>query len=373
MRIILCVTNDIATDRRVDRIALSLMKIPADVLLYGLSFPNSMPLPKYEYQTYRIKMRCKKGPFFYAEYNVKLFFRLLFSKADLLVANDLDTLSAVFLASRIRRLPVVYDSHEYFTELPELIGRRWVKKVWENLETIMLPRIKYAYTVSASIASEYKRKYGINMQVIRNLPFRIESIQLTATSLKKDGKKIIIYQGSLNRGRGIELAIRAMQFVENVRLVIAGMGYIENELKELTSSLTLNEKVHFIGRILPEELWQYTAQADLGISLEEKLGLNYYYALPNKLFDYIQARIPVLVSDLPEMESVVNKYQIGRVIRSGEPLELALVFNEMLTDHKKRQVWQSNLERASGELCWENEESILMDVYLQALASVKPG
>ena len=83
-------------------------------------------------------------------------------------------LPAVFLASRIKRLPVVYDSHEYFTELPELVGRKWVKKIWESIEAIILPHIKYAYTVSASIAAEYKQKYGINMEVIRNLPFRLK-------------------------------------------------------------------------------------------------------------------------------------------------------------------------------------------------------
>jgi glycosyltransferase involved in cell wall biosynthesis len=368
MRIILCVTNDIVTDRRVNRIALSLLKIPVSILLIGRSFANSMSLPIYKYQTLRIKMLFKKGLLFYAEYNIRLFFLLLFEKADLLVANDLDTLPAVFMASKIRRLPIVYDSHEYFTEVPELVGRKWVKKIWERLEAGMLPYIKYAYTVSASIASEYKQKYGINMQVVRNLPFRIEMNRKPFISLKEANERIIIYQGSLNMGRGLELAIRAMQYTEDSRLIIAGTGDVEKELMELTKSLALNEKVRFIGRISPEELKQYTAQADLGISLEEKLGLNYYYALPNKLFDYIQARIPILVSDLPEMASIVHHYGVGKVNHTHDPFELALVFTDMLTDNNKRQVWQSNLEKAAKELCWENEESILIEIYQKALA-----
>jgi hypothetical protein len=198
---------------------MSLLNMPASVLVIGRIFPDSMELPVFSYQTYRIKMIFRKKLLFYAEYNVRLFFRLLFEKADMLVANDLDTLPAVFLASKIRRLPVVYDSHEYFTEVPELVGRKWVKKIWEKLEAAMLPRIQFATTVSASIAGEYRRKYGISMRVVRNLPFRMEKIQ-PQVPLKKDGEHIIIYQGSLNTGRGLEMAIRAMH-LENTLLVIA--------------------------------------------------------------------------------------------------------------------------------------------------------
>jgi glycosyltransferase involved in cell wall biosynthesis len=368
MRIILCVTNDIVTDCRVNRIARSLMKMPADVLIIGTSFPDSMPLSEHGCQTRRLKMLFKKGPLFYAEYNLRLFFLLIFQHADMLVANDLDTLLAVFLASRLKALPAVYDSHEYFTELPELVGRKWVRKIWESIEAMMLPSITHAYTVSASIAKEYKQKYGINMEVIRNLPYRIEKKLKPLTSLRNGNESIIIYQGSLNMGRGLELAIRAMQFTNNVRLIIAGAGYLEHELRQLTKTLALQEKIHFAGRLSPDELRQYTAQADLGISLEENLGLSYYYALPNKLFDYIQARIPVLVSDLPEMAGVVHQYEIGKVISTIDPRELARTFTEMLTDRIKRNVWLANLEKASAGLCWENEEKKLAAVYHQVIA-----
>jgi glycosyltransferase involved in cell wall biosynthesis len=372
MRIILCVTNDIATDRRVNRIALSLLKIPCNILIIGRVLAGSMALPEQPYQTMRMKLLFTKGPLFYAEYNIRLFLILLFKRADILVADDLDTLPAVFLVSRIRRLPVVYDSHEYFTEVPELIGRNGVKRTWESIEAIILPRLKYACTVSFSIADEYKRKYGITMEVIRNLPFRLEKNLQPSPTLKKSGDSIIIYQGSLNMGRGLETAIRAMQYVSNTQLIIAGTGDVENELRELTSTLSLDEKIRFTGRISASEVQYYTVQADLGISLEEKLGLNYYYALPNKLFDYIQARIPVLVSDLPEMRTVVHQYKIGKVTAARDPYELSLVFTEMLTDHSQRQVWKSNLEIAAKELCWENEEHALLDLYQRVLTEKKP-
>lgn len=366
MRIILCVTNDIVTDRRIDRTAMSLLKLPASVLVIGRAFPDSMDLPDCKYQTRRIKMLFRKGFLFYAEYNIRLFFLLLFVRADLLVANDLDTLPAVFAVSRIKKLPVVYDSHEYFTEVPELVGRKWVKKIWESVESVLLPKIRHAYTVSSSIAEEYNRKYGINMQVIRNLPFRMVSLK-PSFRLRTGNENIILYQGSLNMGRGLELAVKSMQFTENVRLIIAGTGDLEKELRKLSGSLSLDDKIVFTGRITPGLLRHYTMQADLGLSLEEDMGLNYRYALPNKLFDYIQARIPVLVSDLPEMASLVRRYGIGDVNQTRNPAELAGVFKEMLSDAKKRQAWLSNLEKAAEDLCWEKEEPKLTEFYTRVI------
>jgi glycosyltransferase involved in cell wall biosynthesis len=362
MRIVLCVTNDIVTDRRINRIAWSLLKLPAKVLIIGRAFKDNLRMPDCNYRVRRMNILFRKGPLFYAEYNLRLFFLLLVTKADVLVANDLDVLPAVYLASRIRRLPVVYDSHEYFTEVPELVGRKKVKKIWEGIESAILPRIKHTYTVSPSIAGEYNRKYGTNMMVIRNLPFRMENHQ-PSFRLRKGKEYLILYQGSLNMGRGLELAIQSMQYMQNTRLIIAGTGDLEKVLMRLADSLALAEVIQFTGRVYPELLWHYTLQADLGISLEEDLGLNYRFALPNKLFDYVQAHVPVLVSDLPEMASLVREYGIGSVTHTRNPLELAREFTIMLTDTAKRQEWQSNLGKAAGILCWENEESNLIEIY----------
>ena len=238
-----------------------------------------------------------------------------------------------------------------------------VKKIWTLLESSMLPRIRYAFTVSASIAFEYRRKYGINMHIVRILPNRMESLPLQQFSLRQHLERIIMYQGSLNAGRGLEVAIRAMCFMENSLLVIAGSGYLEGELRKLVGSLALHEKVRFLGRIQPEDLRKDTVQAELAISLEENLGLNYYYALPNKLFDYIQARVPVLVSGLPEMASVVEKYKVGMITDSRDPVQLAEVYSSMLEDHAQQKKRKDNLELAAAELCWENEEPALLDLY----------
>ena len=145
------------------------------------------------------------------------------------------------------------------------------------------------------------------MHVIRNFPLYIRNLPKSRVNIKQPNERIIIYQGSLNLARGLEIAIQAMEFIDNAKLVIIGKGDITAELKQLADKAELHNKVVFFERMPYEELMEYTVQADLGISLEENTGLNYYYALPNKLFDYIQARIPVLVSDFPEMARIINE------------------------------------------------------------------
>ncbi len=150
--------------------------------------------------------------------------------------------------------------------------------------------------------------------------------------------------------------------------MIVGRGDVENRLKELARSLGLTQKVTFTGRISPGELYDYTVQADLGISLEEDLGLNYRFALPNKVFDYIQAGVPVLVSDLPEVKSLVLQYGVGEVSNAQTPAELGALFNRILNDEARIQSWKNNLKKAAAELCWENEEQKLLELYQAAIS-----
>ena len=369
MHIILAVTNDISTDQRVIRTAITLSHLPARVTIIGRQY-GSFALSVPGVRTRRMWLVFNRGPLFYAEYNIRLFFLLLFMKADIYGANDLDTLPAVFLASRLKNKVVVYDSHEYFTEVPELVGRTTVKGIWERMEASLLPRVRFASTVSSSIAHAYKQKYGITMEIIRNLPVRKV---LTADILTRSQSKpyTILYQGALNKGRGLELAIRAMKFMPEATLKIIGTGDIEDELKQLVVNLNLTGIVHFTGRIKAEDLLPITAGADLGISLEEDLGLSYRYALPNKVFDYIQAQIPVLVSDLPEMSHLIAMFGVGQVCKSREPEQLACIFTDMVTNKEKRILWKTNLVTASRELCWEKEEFKIITLYQRAKSKRK--
>ncbi len=362
-KIIFSVTNDIVTDQRVYKISHTLEGAGNEVMIVGREHPDSPKINKDSVFSKRFKLLFQKGPLFYMEYNLRLLMYLLVRKADIFVADDLDTLPANFLAARLRRKILVYDSHEYFTEVPELIGRSFVRSVWIFIEKRILPGIKVSYTVCESLAKIYNEKYGIQMQVVRNLPLCNRQNSECLESLHRDNERIILYQGALNRGRGLESAIQAMRHVNNARLVIIGGGNIEKDLHLLVKKEKLDGKINFIGRKLWEELYGYTRQADLGISLEEKMGLNYYYALPNKLFDYIHAGVPVLVSDFPEMRKIVDHYEIGNAITYNTPQELAAFITEILDNKNLIRKWKKNLEIAGSELCWEKEEKKIMDIY----------
>lgn len=319
-----------------------------------------------KYHTVRMKLFFTKGAFFYAEYNIRLFLLLLFKKADVILSNDLDTLLASYLASSLKRSKLVYDSHEYFTEVPEIVNRPFVKNTWERIERWIFPKLNVIYTVNDSIAGLYRNKYGKKVKVIRNVSKKPEQKSLKTREelgVPRD-KKIIILQGSgINVDRGAEEAVQAMQFVDNALFLIIGSGDVIETLKEIVLELGIKEKVRFLGKLPYDEMMQYTRNADLGITLDKDTNINYRYSLPNKVFDYVQAGIPVLASNLVEVANIIKTYNIGDVVESHEPMVIAQKMNEMLNDIEKRSIWGKNLKRAAEELCWENESMKLKEIY----------
>ena len=253
------------TDNRVHKVAISLQKMGFEPILVGRILPESHLVGR-DYRTHRMKLLFRKGPFFYMEYNLRLFFWMLITRIDLFVANDLDTLPANYLASRIKHKPLVYDSHEYFTEVPELIGRPFVKAIWTGLEKLLVPRVDAAYTVCDSIAEVYRDLYQVDFKVVRNLPVCSQTEMPTnETPILLKLPKIILYQGALNLGRGIEASIRAMQYVDGAELWLAGDGDLTAQLKQMVAELKMESKVKFLGRLPLTELSHITRQADLGI------------------------------------------------------------------------------------------------------------
>ena len=354
-RIIISVTSDLATDQRVLKTADSCHKNGYDVLLVGRKMKKSLPVNT-SFAVKRFRLLFNRSALFYAEYNIRLFFLLLFSRADILLSNDTDTLPANYFASRIRRKKLVFDAHELFPEVPELTNRPKVKRIWEKIENRIFPKLKHSYTVCRSIADYYNLKYGINMQVVRNVPYYREFSKTGILSYS--GKKIILYQGALNIGRGLEWIINAMPLIENAVFVIIGDGDIRHQLEKQAENLNLSEKVVFLGKISGDELYKYTSDADIGLCLLDNRGLSYYFSLPNRIFDYIQARVPVLASDFPEISKIVTHYNTGKLIDNYAPEYLAETISEMLENPIDTQ----HFDKISKELCWENEEKILLRI-----------
>jgi glycosyltransferase involved in cell wall biosynthesis len=275
---------------------------------------------------------------------------------DLIVANDLDTLPAAFLAAILRNKKLLFDAHELFSEVPELVKRPLIKWFWQKTEDAILPHITQSMTVCQSIADYYHSKYNIDMKVVRNVPTFRTTVR--TNKLTFPNKKIILYQGALNVGRGLEWILNAMPLIDNAILVIIGNGDIRKQLEKLTASLGIQNKVQFTGAISGELLHEYTSSADIGLCLLEEMGLNYYYALPNRIFDYIQAGLPVLATRFPEIANVVDTYKTGVLIDHYEPIYLAETINNMLTNP----IDTTHFAEVAKELCWENEEKVLISI-----------
>ena len=358
------VSNDLQHDQRVAKVCNTLLEMGFRITLVGRLLPDSNSFER-PYELRRFRLPFRKGALFYAALNVRLFFYLLFKRTDIIVANDLDTLLPAYLIARMKGKELVYDSHEYFTEAEGLTNRPFPRKIWLAVEGFIFPKLKHVITVNETIAGIYRALYHVPVHVVRNVPMlRTETVHASRTELGlPSDKRIILLQGAYidpDRG-GMELA-QSMEFVDGALLLIIGSGRDLENIKRVVESRKLHDRVTFIAKLPFAELQRYTAVADVGVSLDKPLHLNYAYSLPNKLFDYIHAGLPVLVSDLPELRRVVDSYKIGMVVRRVEPKEIALSLKQMF-DSGRLESWRKNALMAAQELNWQNEQEVIRKVY----------
>ena len=368
-KVVLSVTNDLYTDPRVDKVCNFLTRNGFDVTLVGRRYGDSAILAPRAYKMHRMRLLFRKGAFFYAEYNIRLFFYLLFHHFDLFVANDLDTLLPNFLISKLKRKRLVYDSHEYFCGELSIADRPFVKRVWQSIEKFCFPKLKDVITVSQSIVDQYEKEYGIRPHLVRNIPPKATpAVTETRISLQlPEDKTIIILQGNgINEGRGGEELVEAMPYVnEKAVLLIVGNGTAIPQLKERVKELQLENRVRFVSRVTPEMLFNYTYLSDIGIALDRDLSLNLRFSLPNKLFEYIKAGTPMVVSNLIERARIVKQYQVGLIVEDFQAETIAEKINRLVNNKQLYEEMKANCKVAAEDLCWENEEKVLEEIYLR--------
>jgi glycosyltransferase involved in cell wall biosynthesis len=353
------------------KIAGSLEKLDCGVTIIGRILGSCCDKDLVPFRTKRFRMLFHRSFFFYKFYNLRLFFYLLFHKYDVLVANDLDTLLPNYIISRLKKIPLVYDSHEYFTGVPELNGRPFVRKVWKMLEAGIFPDLKYVMTVSDSVAEQYQKEYGVRPVVVRNCAVQSTSIPpLTREELGiPDDHFLLVFQGGgINIDKGGEELIDAIQMMEKVSLLILGSGDVLPALKRKTEELGLSERIRFIPKMPWKEMIRYTKAADAGLSLEKDTNLNYRFSLPNKLFDYISAGIPVIAGNLPEIKKIIDDNDCGIIIHSITPEEIRKAVIRLKEDRDFLNKLKKNAVTASGYLNWEKESGKVISFYKSILS-----
>lgn len=357
--IICTVTNDLTYDRRMQRICRSLVKGGYRVTLVGRQRRKSEPLREEPYQQVRLRCRYDKGKLFYLEYNWRLFRYLLSHSFDIVNAVDLDTLLPGFWVGRLKKKVCVYDAHEYFTEVPEVVRRSFVKRTWELAARLTIPRLRYAYTVGPALAEALQQQYNTPFAVIRNVPHQ----GTKTTQPKPSGTPVILYQGALNEGRGLEQAIRAMVHLKEAELWLAGEGDLSIPLRHLVRKLKLQHRVHFLGFVLPKELKLITPKATIGLNLLESGGLSYYYSLANKTFDYIQAGVPSINMAFPEYRRINEQHRVFHLLHELNTDSLRLAIERLLSEPDYYNELRQNCLAARNHYTWEQEETALLDFY----------
>ena len=377
-QVIVTVISDLVTDSRVHKVCQTLWDDGFRVLLIGTCNNRSKSLNHREYQTDRIKMWFARSFLFYAEFNIRLFFRLSRHKADIYLGNDLDTMPATMLMARMYKKPIVYDSHEYFLGMAGMDKKPVRRSIWKFIENRVLSRLNYMYTVSDSIRNLYRKNYHKNLYVVRNLPLKNpvrpdltpEEAEWIRTIDRKipENKNLLIFQGAgINESRGAEELVYSMIFLqpEEFHLLIIGGGDVFARLEKIIDENQLSEKITLVPKVPFAVLSHFTQKARLGISIDKPSVLNHKYSLPNKLFEYLHAGVPVLASRLVEQERIINHYGVGDFIDDHQPEHIARKIKEIFADPDRMNSWRQNTVKLREELNWENESKIITGIFKQ--------
>ncbi len=361
--IFVCVSNDVYNDNRVRKTCQSLSEFGLRVHLLCLKSKYNQGQKQTNFVIHPIKRIFKKNFPYYAELNIRIFFTLLFKRLDIIWANDLDTLLGCFIVGKLRRKPIIFDSHEMFCQVAELQDNPKAQKVWLCLEKFMLPKLKYVITVCNPIKDYFKNNYNIEAKVVRNIPLQNKEIKVKTFPMQE---KIIVWQGATNIDRSLEDIVLAMKDID-AKLYIMGSGDVIKNLEKIVSENNLKNKVILTGRLTFEQMMSYTKRASVGLSLDRPTNENYRISLPNKIFEYINTATPIVCTPLPEIKNIVEKYNVGCFINEPTKENISKTLNSILNNNELLQTFSNNSIIAQKELSWENEQETIFDILKQII------
>jgi len=347
--VVFCLTGDVRRNSRALRQlrALSEMGLVVDVCMLGADVADDLSMPHVRFHA--LSPPAPGGPRFFARAH-RLFRRAAMRiPARIYHASDLYALPAMRSAARAHRARLVYDARELYAHVSAVTGRPLVQGFWRILEGHLIRHADAVFTVSASISEHLLCTYRIPPPtVLFNVPtYRpVTSAGRLRTLAGVDPEDVVVlHQGQMRTARGCERIVDAMADVEDAVMVFLGDGPLEPALRQLVARHGLKNRVRFIPPVSPDELLPLTADADFGVTLLENTCLNHRFALPNKLFEYLMAGVPVLASDLPEIRNVVEGFNVGCVVDPADREALVGSIRTMVSDKANRMHWAANTPR----------------------------
>lgn len=306
--------------------------------------------------------------------------RLLRTPADVYHALDLPAFPACYIAAQLRRKPLIFETYELpLLTLPvsELkASRRWLHALLAPLLAAMVPRCAAVIAVSPPIIQELRKRYHCpEVLLIRNVPtYRAvsKSDRLRQQLGLGPQVRIALYQGGLQTNRGLDRLVRAAAFLErDIVIVMMGkaMHTVQAQLEALIASEGVADRVKFLPQVPYAELLDWTASADIGLIVyTPDYSPNVQMMLPNKLFEYLMAGLPVLASQLEAVSDVIRTYGAGQIVSSLAPADVGAAINRMLADQAALDLMRRNaLDAAQHVFCWEKERGELIRLYHKLL------
>ncbi|MXY07051.1 MAG: glycosyltransferase family 4 protein [Rhodothermaceae bacterium] len=370
------ITFALTGDPRVNSRALRQLRLLSElglkILVLGLGTPVGVTKMNIKDVTLMCLPRPNgSGPRFFWRNHRQFKSALKYVKSKVYHASDLYTLPAMRQAADRQRARLVFDARELYTHLPSSARRPWVRATWEVIQHLHIHRANCVYTVSESIARHLQKKHNAqNICLMRNIP--APQAATPTRSLRErlalpPDVTIILHQGNLQKHRGATMMVEAMLQTDNAVLVFMGHGPMRSDTEHLVENLGLHSKVRFIDPVPPDKLLSVTASADVGLTFLEDCCLNHRYALPNKLFEYLAAGVPVVSSDLPEISQIIQRFNVGCVVPPGSTKALAAALSRAVSDTELRKTWAANTPDVQKVFNFTTESECFTAAYLALL------
>jgi glycosyltransferase involved in cell wall biosynthesis len=358
-KMVCLVSNDLNQDQRMHKICTTLHQMGFDIRLVGRIKKNSLPLRDTPYTTNRLPCFFERGALFYLELTIRQMRYVWVSQPDIIYCVDADTLLPGYMYKKFKKSTFVFDAHEWFEESHEIYSRPIIQSIWRMILKTGIRKVDIGITVGAELSSILSQKYKIPFHVIRNVPHYEE-----IPPYPDAHEKTIIYQGMLNRGRGLEEMILALLKLQDYTFEIVGTGDIEGDLKKLVKASQLENRVKFLGFLNESVAKNFKNRSVIGLNLLDGKGKNYYYSLANKTFDYMMAGIPSLQMDFPEYRKIHQDY--GTFILLPD-LQRDTIVNAIHSIESYSDLSKCNLT-AAKIFNWEIESVVLKQLFLSLIS-----